>query len=129
MGFDRAVQADDEAIKTILLAEDNKLVVSFIRASLEKYGIKIESVDNGEKAVSRTQSGHFDLVVLDNDMTIMDGLSACKIISKDFTVFFYSGEDIAQEALAAGATKFLSKQCPDLAIKAIKEYLFLMSEQ
>lgn len=113
-------------LKSILLAEDNQLVIHFIRASLEKYGIKIESVDNGEMAVSRAQSGQFDLVVLDNDMPKMDGISACKVISKGHTVFFYSGEDIAQEALAAGATKFLSKQCPDLAIKAIKEYLFVL---
>ena len=126
MKFDRAEQPDGKLLKTILIAEDNNLVVSFIRASLEKHGVKIEAVDNGKMAVSRAQSGHFDLVVLDNDMPIMDGLSACQIISKDHAVFIYSGEDIAQAALAAGATRFLSKQCPDLAIKAIKEYLFLM---
>lgn len=116
-------------MKSILVAEDNKLVISFIRASLERHGIEIESVDNGEMAVSRTRSDQFDLVVLDNDMPIMDGLSACRIISKDHTVFMYSGEDIAQEALDAGATKFLSKQCPDIAIKAIKDYLFLFQYQ
>ena len=112
------------AMKRILVAEDNKLVISFFRASLEKLGIDIESANNGKMAVSLAQSQQFDLVVLDNDMPIMDGLSACRIISKDSTVFIYSGEDIAQAALDAGATRFLSKQCPDLAIKAIKEYLF-----
>lgn len=115
-------------MKTVLIAEDNKLVVSFMRASLERHGIQIESVENGEKAVSRARSGHFDLIVLDNDMPQMDGLTACKILAKDRTVFFYSGEDIADKAIEAGAAKFLSKQCPDLAIKAIKEHLFLYRE-
>jgi CheY-like chemotaxis protein len=123
------INVTDTAMGTILIAEDNKLVISFFRTSLEKYGFEIESVDNGELAVSRAQSGQFDLVVLDNDMPIMNGLSACRIISKDCTVFIYSGEDIAQEALDAGATKFLSKQCPDLAINAIKEYFILMHVQ
>ncbi|MEJ2398083.1 MAG: response regulator, partial [Gammaproteobacteria bacterium] len=59
-------------------------------------------------------------------MPEMDGLTACRIIAKNHTVFFYSGEDIAEEALAAGATKFLTKQCPELAMKAIKEHLFLL---
>jgi CheY-like chemotaxis protein len=113
-------------MKKILVAEDNKLVISFFRATLEKLGIEVESVNNGEMAVSRAQSRQFDLVILDNDMPIMDGLSACRIISRDCTVFIYSGEDIAREALDAGATKFLSKQCPDLAIKAIMEYLFFL---
>jgi CheY-like chemotaxis protein len=126
MNLDIAEQPTGKFMRTVLIAEDNKLVVSFIRASLEKFGINIEAVDNGEKAITRAQSGQFDLVVLDNDMPIMDGLTACRILSKDFTVFFYSGEDIAQEALAAGAKKFLSKQCPDLAIKAIMEHLILM---
>lgn len=112
-------------MQTILIAEDNKFVTTFLRASLEKYGFEVETVDNGEKAVARAQSNDFDLVLLDNDMPVMDGLAACKIIAKERTVFFYSGEDVAVEALAAGATKFLTKQCPERAIRAIIEYLFL----
>lgn len=116
-------------MQSILIAEDNKLVTAFLRSSLERYGFEVEIVDNGEKAVVRAQSEHFDLVVLDNDMPVLDGIAACNIIAKDRTVFFYSGEDIADEALAAGATKFLTKQCPDRAIKAITEYLLLMRLQ
>lgn len=110
-------------MKTILIADDNPLVLSFLRVSLERHGIQIEAVADGEAAVSRALTGHFDLVVLDNDMPKMDGLHACNIISQSLPVFVYSGEDIAQDALAAGANRFLSKQCPDLAINAIKEYL------
>lgn len=113
-------------MQSILIAEDNPLVVSFLRTSLERFGFDIETAENGEAAVSLAQSAHFDLVLLDNDMPLMDGLTACRIIAKDQTVFFYSGEDIADQALAAGASKFLTKQCPERALKAIKEYLYLL---
>lgn len=113
-------------MQSILIVEDNPLVTSFLRATLEKFGFDIETAENGESAVSRVQSEHFDLVLLDNDMPVMDGLAACRIIADKQTVFFYSGEDIADEALAAGATKFLTKQCPERAIRAIREYLYLL---
>lgn len=112
-------------MQSILIAEDNPFVISFLRARLEKYGFNIETADNGKTAVTRAQHKHFDLVVLDNDMPVMDGLTACKTIAKNSNVFFYCGEDIENEALAAGATKFLTKQCPERAIKTIIEYLVL----
>lgn len=116
-------------MQSILIAEDNPLVISFLRTSLEKYGFNVETTNNGESAVLRTQAKHYDLVVLDNDMPVMDGLTACRKIAKKQNVFFYSGHDIADEALAAGATRFLTKQCPERAIRAIVEYLYLQHVQ
>jgi len=116
-------------MQSILIAEDNPLVISFLQAALGKFGFEIETTDNGKSAVALTQTKHFDLVLLDNDMPVMDGLTACRKIAKKQSVFFYSGEDIANEAMAAGATKFLTKQCPERALKAIIEYLFLLQNQ
>ena len=116
-------------MQSILIAEDNPLVISFLQTSLEKFGFEVEATDNGKSAVALSQTKHFDLVLLDNDMPVMDGLTVCRKISKKQNVFFYSGEDIANEAMAAGATKFLTKQCPERAIKAIIEYLFLLQIQ
>ncbi len=116
-------------MQSILIAEDNPLVIMFLQASLEKFGFEVETTDNGESAVALTQTKHFDLVLLDNNMPVMDGLTACRQIAKKQSVFFYSGEDIANEAIAAGATKFLTKQCPERALKAIIEYLFVMQIQ
>jgi len=116
-------------MQSILIAEDNPLVISFLQTALEKFGFEVETTDNGKSAVARTQHKHFDLVLLDNDMPVMDGLTACRKIAKNHSVFFYSGEDIENEALAAGATRFLTKQCPERALKAITEYLYLLRIQ
>lgn len=113
-------------MQSILLADDNPLVISFLQTSLEKYGYEVDTTNNGKDAVLLAQLKHYDLVLLDNDMPVMDGLAACKQIAKDQCVFFYSGEDIADKAITAGATKFLTKQCPERAIKTIIEHLYLL---
>jgi signal transduction histidine kinase/CheY-like chemotaxis protein len=64
----------------ILLAEDhptNRKVVSLI---LEAIGAELTSVENGEEAVMAVERGHFDLILMDVQMPVMDGLTAIKVI-------------------------------------------------
>ena len=64
----------------ILLAEDhpaNRKVVSLI---LEAIGAELTSVENGEDAVMAVERGNFDLILMDIQMPVMDGLTAIKVI-------------------------------------------------
>lgn len=65
---------------TILLAEDNVVNAKIASKILEKLGIKSIVVENGERALAEIQNRNFDLVLMDVNMPVMDGISATEKI-------------------------------------------------
>ena len=65
---------------SILLAEDHLVNQRVIAMILEPHGIALTIAQNGAEAVEMWQNAHFDLVLMDMQMPIMDGLSATKRI-------------------------------------------------
>ncbi|OYU75362.1 MAG: hypothetical protein CFE32_14580 [Alphaproteobacteria bacterium PA3] len=65
---------------SILLAEDHLVNQRVIAMILEPHGIALTIAQNGQEAVELWQNAHFDLVLMDMQMPIMDGLSATKRI-------------------------------------------------
>ena len=64
----------------ILVAEDNSINQRVARFVLEKLGHTIDIAENGEVAVEKFINGDFDLLLMDIQMPVMDGLEAtCKI--------------------------------------------------
>jgi PAS domain S-box-containing protein len=68
------------ANRSILLAEDHLVNQRVIAMILEPHGIALTIAQNGAEAVEMWQNAHFDLVLMDMQMPIMDGLSATKRI-------------------------------------------------
>lgn len=66
--------------KYILIAEDNKLNQEIIEAILEPHNASLTIVDNGEQAVKSAMSKRPDLILMDIQMPIKDGVSACQEI-------------------------------------------------
>ena len=64
----------------ILVAEDNINNQLLIRIILEKFGLNVVIVGNGKLAVERYKKEKFDLIFLDINMPVMDGLEAIKNI-------------------------------------------------
>jgi PAS domain S-box-containing protein len=64
----------------ILLAEDNFVNQRLISRLLEKMGHTVTIAGNGQIAVRLVSEEHFDLVAMDMQMPIMDGLEATKRI-------------------------------------------------
>lgn len=65
--------------KNVLLAEDNDLNAEIAATMLEMQGVKVERVVNGQQAVDRfkeTLPGTYDLILMDLQMPIKDGLEA-----------------------------------------------------
>jgi PAS domain S-box-containing protein len=72
--------ADREARLRILLAEDHPTNQKVVELILAPYGALITIVENGADAVEAMRTGAFDLVLMDMQMPVMDGLAATRAI-------------------------------------------------
>ena len=66
-----------------LVVEDNEINMEVALGLLEDTGAKLDHAYNGREAVERFQEseeGHYDLILMDMQMPVMDGLSATKAI-------------------------------------------------
>lgn len=64
----------------ILLAEDNAVNAKIASKILSKLGINTRVVENGELALEHVANATFDLVLMDVNMPVMDGISAAEKI-------------------------------------------------
>ncbi len=64
----------------ILVAEDNENNQKLIEVLLGKLGLECDLANNGEEALELYQKNTYDLVFLDVNMPVMDGVTAVKII-------------------------------------------------
>ena len=64
----------------VLVAEDNGVNQKLISRMLSRLGHKVTVVDNGEEAVREVQNRVYDLVLMDIQMPVMDGIDATKEI-------------------------------------------------
>jgi CheY-like chemotaxis protein len=65
----------------VLVAEDNIINQKVLLRILDRLGMKdVVMVDNGKKAVDREAEEPFDVVLMDMQMPVMNGVEACKRI-------------------------------------------------
>ncbi|KAK6912452.1 Histidine kinase/HSP90-like ATPase [Dillenia turbinata] len=69
-----------KSIPKILLVEDNKINVMVTQSMMKQLGHSIDVVNNGVEAVRAVQCGHYDLILMDVCMPVMDGLQATRLI-------------------------------------------------
>ncbi|WP_147692812.1 response regulator [Vogesella mureinivorans] len=65
---------------SILLAEDNPVNQKLAVTILNRRGYHVTVVNNGQEALDAVQAARFDLVLMDMQMPVMDGLEACQHI-------------------------------------------------
>jgi signal transduction histidine kinase/ActR/RegA family two-component response regulator len=75
-------EQDDENLDQIrvLMAEDNAVNQLVVRTMLEPTGVALTVVENGEEALKAMASGHYDCVLMDINMPVMDGITALEAI-------------------------------------------------
>ncbi len=66
--------------KKILLAEDNQINQLTFNEMLSKSGAEVELVENGKEAINVLLDKHFDVILMDIQMPIMNGIEAYEII-------------------------------------------------
>ncbi len=106
-----------KGVGTILVIEDNKLVMDMTKAVLEELGYRVLGAETGEEAVdiAKTFHGDIDLAMLDVFLPDMGGKAIYSLIMKarpKLKVIVYSVYPIdgkPQEILDAGAEDFIQK--------------------
>jgi CheY-like chemotaxis protein len=118
----------------ILLAEDSPDNCTIALAYLEDTPYRIDVAETGAVACRMFKAGHFDLVLMDRQMPVMDGLTATRTIrawekANDrspvpiiaLTASALKGD--RETCLAAGCTAYLTKPIKqDVLLQAIKDY-------
>jgi len=91
--------------KRILLVEDNEINRLVATITLSQYGAEITEAVNGIEGVEALRNDVYDLVLMDMQMPLMDGLEATKIIRNEV------GSVVPIIALTANAIKGESEKC------------------
>ncbi|MCO5734560.1 ATP-binding protein [Rhizobium sp. SSA_523] len=105
---------DGHAAWRILIADDNKTNQMVLGKILEMAGHHHEIVENGEAAVERMLKGGLDLVLMDVNMPVMNGIEATK-----FYHFAALGtRKIPIIAVTADATGEAAERCLDAGMAA-----------
>ncbi len=64
--------------KKILVADDAVLNQTIIRKVLEKEGVDCYIVNNGEEVLGEVKGNNFDLILLDVNMPVLDGIETAR---------------------------------------------------
>jgi signal transduction histidine kinase/CheY-like chemotaxis protein len=118
----------------ILLVEDSPDNRTITMAYLEDTPYRVEIAENGDIACKKFTAGNYDLVLMDRQMPVMDGLTATRTIRAweqangrpptpiiALTAAALKGD--REMCLAAGCTAFLTKPIrQEVLLQAIKEH-------
>jgi CheY-like chemotaxis protein len=122
---------------SVLIAEDNEINALLARSALTKSGHRVEVVSNGKAALAAlTERGrHFDVVLMDLHMPVMDGLDAISYLRRyedehgippvPVLVLSADGQDETRQSLLThGANGFLTKPLdPAALVAAVEEHV------
>jgi signal transduction histidine kinase/ActR/RegA family two-component response regulator len=76
----RAAELESRKAQRILVAEDNPVNQRVTGAMLTRAGWTVGFAENGQRAIELLSEGPFDLILMDCQMPVMDGLEATRAI-------------------------------------------------
>ncbi|NCC35625.1 MAG: response regulator [Chloroflexia bacterium] len=124
-------QNQPQSLGKILLAEDMETNIMIISDYLESLGYAIITAPNGQEAIERAREHKPDLILMDIQMPVMDGLEATRRLRADarftsvpiiaLTALAMSGD--RERCLEAGATDYISKP---IKLKQLGEMIKLL---
>jgi signal transduction histidine kinase/CheY-like chemotaxis protein len=115
-----AAPRDSALSGDVLLVEDNPVNALVAEAMLARAGLQVATVTDGAQAVDRVRRQRFDVVLMDCQMPVLDGISATRRIRSDEAragcapvpivgLTASASDDDRQACLAAGMDDYLAK--------------------
>jgi PAS domain S-box-containing protein len=83
--YESILNADEQSSLSnlkVLVVEDNPMSLKVFKEFLNSYGINSSVAVNGEEAVKMVSENNYDIVFMDYQMPVLDGIEATKIIRK-----------------------------------------------
>ena len=115
----------------VLIAEDNEINQKVLKRMLKRLGIeKIDIANNGQVAVEKEAKNEYDVVLMDQQMPVMGGTQACRLIMQRTQghaiprVVFCTAQvsqEFEAECRSAGSSYFLAKPLKIDQVKACLE--------
>ena len=116
----------------ILLAEDNTMNQQVAVGILHQLGVNVDTVANGQEALTTLESIPYDLVLMDVQMPVMDGLEATRairdpqsrVLNRDIPIVAMTARALSRDresCLQAGMNGFVSKPVDPQALAAVLE--------
>jgi signal transduction histidine kinase/CheY-like chemotaxis protein len=99
----------------ILVAEDNPINMIVANKILEKWNVRVSKAVNGQEALELVTKNKFDLILMDLQMPVMDGLSAVHLIrefNKDIPIIALTAtsyETMLTDLHSKGLNDFVQK--------------------
>ncbi len=117
----------------ILLAEDNMANQKLTEKMLTLLGVNVSLADNGEEAVIFSGTNKFDIILMDMQMPILDGVEATKMIRQNpdnpnhktriVALTANAFQDDKEKCLSAGMDDFITKPVSRQTLQNIIESL------
>ena len=82
----RGISLERSVNETILVVDDEPRIVKLARDYLEQSGYRVVSAEDGQMALAVARHERPDLVVLDLNLSAMDGLDVCRTLRRESAV-------------------------------------------
>jgi len=108
--------------KRVLIVEDERPLAHALELKLKHEGVDTMSATNGEECLRLLNESHFDVVLLDMMMPVMDGFQVLQEINKMaqkpvvFVLSNLSVHDDQEKVLSMGARKYFIKSDTPLSV-------------
>ncbi len=118
--------------RRVLIADDEPINQEILAALLDDEGVLTVCASNGQEACTLLAQSHFDAVIMDMQMPIMDGLEATRQIRSQLTnqhlpIIAMTANAFADDrlrCLAAGMDDFIAKPCdPEVLTATLSRHL------
>lgn len=119
--------------KKILIVEDDVFIRDIYQKTLIKVGYTIETAEDGESAVQKATTNHYDLILLDIMLPKVSGIDVLKKIRASappcnatpvILITNLTDENVVKDALAYGVNGYLLKAevSPETMIKEVNTF-------
>ncbi|HPP86542.1 MAG TPA: PAS domain S-box protein [bacterium] len=117
--IDKIKEDEEQAKPKILVAEDNTTNQKLIKLLINKFGYECDIAENGKIAIEMLELQNYDLLLLDMQMPVMDGLEALKYIRNSEKLKNLYVIALTAHSLKGDAEKYLNAGCDGYVSKPI----------